>query len=41
MAWQVTEYLLKQFSPDQIVNKMKSQEKPCVSAESIYQFVRI
>jgi IS30 family transposase len=40
MAWQVTAYLLKQFSPDQIVNKMKSQENPCVSAESIYKFVR-
>lgn len=40
MTWQVIDYLLKQFSPEQIVNRMKLQEKACVSPESIYRFVR-
>lgn len=40
IAWEVTDRLLKQWSPEQIVDDLRTKDKPFVSIERIYQFVR-
>ena len=40
IAWEVTDRLLKQWSPEQIVDDLRMKDKPFVSIERIYQFVR-
>ena len=40
MAWNITERLLKKWSPEQIVDDLRSKELPYVSVERTYQFVR-
>lgn len=40
IAWEITDRLLKKWSPEQIVDDLRTKNKPFVSIERIYQFVR-
>ena len=40
MAWHITDRLLKKWSPEQIVDEMRSNNMSYVSVERVYQFIR-